>query len=55
MRENKLSMDTYYIVKNIILSILNSLPSLYNYILLQEHNFVKEFLEISQPEKLDLQ
>jgi hypothetical protein len=38
VRENKLSQDPYYIVKNIIYQILRTIPSLKNYMKLQEHN-----------------
>jgi hypothetical protein len=37
VRENKLTQDTYYIVKNIIFSILRTMPSINNYMKLQEH------------------
>jgi hypothetical protein len=37
VRENKLTQDTYYIVKNIIFSILRTMPSVNNYMRLQEH------------------
>jgi hypothetical protein len=35
--ENKLTQDPYYIVKNIIFSILRTMPSISNYMKLQEH------------------
>lgn len=41
VRENKLSHDSYYIFKNIIFSILRTIPSLKNYMKLQEHNVSK--------------
>lgn len=38
LRENKMTLDPYYIVKNIIFNILRTLPSLTSYMKLQEHN-----------------
>ena len=37
VRENKLTQDAYYIVKNIIFSIIRTMPSVNNYMRLQEH------------------
>lgn len=38
IRENKLTQDPYYIVKNIIFQVLRTVPCLKNYLKLQEHN-----------------
>jgi len=37
-KENKLTFDSYFIVKNIIFQILRTVPSLRNYLKLEEHN-----------------
>lgn len=48
IRENKLTHDPYFIVKNIIFSVLRTVPSLKNYLKLEDHNVrflvVKRFL-----------
>lgn len=38
VRENKMTHDAYYIAKNIIFSIMRTVPSLRNFLKLQEHN-----------------
>jgi hypothetical protein len=38
IRENKMTHDSYYMVKNIIFSILRAVTPLKNYMKLQEHN-----------------
>jgi hypothetical protein len=38
VKENKISQDSYYIVKNIIFQIMRTCPSLRNYIKLMDHN-----------------
>lgn len=43
-RENKLTLDPYYIVKNIIYNILRTMPAIANYMKLQEHNYFKEMI-----------
>jgi len=40
VRENKLTLDPYYIVKNIIFSILRTMPSVNNYMKMQEHQVI---------------
>jgi hypothetical protein len=37
LRENDITLDPYYIVKNIIFNILRTIPSLSSYINFQEH------------------
>lgn len=46
LRENKITQDPYYIVKNIIQSILKTVPSLSNYMRLQDHEYFKEMTKI---------
>lgn len=36
-KENQITLDSYYIVKNIIFQILKTVPAIANYIKLQEH------------------
>lgn len=38
VKENKLTTDCYYLVKNIIFKILKAIPSLKNYFKFAEHN-----------------
>jgi len=38
IRENKMTHDSYYIAKNIIYSVMRTVPSLRNYLKLSEHN-----------------
>ncbi len=54
-RENKLTCDSYYMMKNIIFQIINTVPSIKNYISIQDHFFLKEVLSKSTPDKLELQ
>ena len=64
VRENNVTQDSYYIVKNIICQVMRTVPSLKNYIRFQEHNvrtyydykvqFLKEMLSVFDPDKLDL-
>lgn len=44
VRENKITQDPYYIVKNIIFSILKKVPSLENFIKLHDPQCMKEML-----------
>jgi len=46
LKENKITHDPYYIVKNIIFNILGTMPSLANYIRMQEHQFFKEMTQM---------
>ena len=45
-RENKISCDAYFIVKHIILQIVKSVPAIQQLLLLQDHNFFEEFLQV---------
>lgn len=36
--ENKLTFDSYFMVKNIIFQVLRTVPSLRNYLKLEDHN-----------------
>ena len=38
IRENKVTQDSYYIVKNIICQVLRTVPFLKNYLKFHEHN-----------------
>mmetsp|Transcript_39480 Transcript_39480/g.37930 ORF Transcript_39480/g.37930 Transcript_39480/m.37930 type:complete len:89 (-) Transcript_39480:2247-2513(-) len=55
VRENKMSQDPYYIVKNIIFQIMRTLPALKNYMEFQDHNFIEEMMAPFDHEKLNLQ
>ena len=55
-RENKLTLDTYYIVKSIIYNILRCCPSLENYFKLHgNYEFLREMTDKFGKEKEDLQ
>lgn len=43
-RENKLTHDSYYIVKHIITQIVRTVPAVRNLLLLQKHDYFREFL-----------
>ena len=44
-RENKVTLDPYYITKSIIFNIIKAIPSISNYIRLQDqHDFLKEMI-----------
>ena len=44
VRENKITQDAYYIVKNIIQSIVRTVPAIKNLLLLQTHDYFTELL-----------
>ena len=46
LKENRITHDPYYIVKNIIFNILGTMPSLANYMRIQEHQFFKEITQM---------
>jgi len=43
-RENKITHDAYYIVKNIIFQIVRTVPAVRNLLLLQKHDYFRELL-----------
>ena len=43
-RENKLTHDSYYIVKNIIYQIVRTVPAIRNLLLLQKNDYFRELL-----------
>ena len=59
VRENKLTHDTYYIVKNIIQSIVRTVPAIKNLLLLQTHDYFTELLtskaEMNQNQRLQME
>lgn len=44
VRENKLSQDTYYIVKHIMYQIVRTVPAVRLFLMLQKHNYFQELL-----------
>jgi len=52
VRENKLTHDSYYIVKHIIFQVLRTVPSLRNLIMLQNHDYFSELLTPKSNAKL---
>lgn len=56
-RENKITHDAYYIVKNIIQSIVRTVPAVRNLLLLQNHDYFREILssKVSLNRQLKLQ
>ena len=51
VRENKLTQDAYYIVKNIMFQLVRTVPAIKNLLLLQNYNFFKEILQQKDLEK----
>jgi len=44
VRENKITQDPYYIVKNIIFQIIRTVPAIKNLVQLQKHDYFSEML-----------